>query len=252
MSWIIKTHDFEFHYLQRSPGKRELLMSLQSDTAVVHDVGQRAIINPFYLSSGELVVNNLLTDEDKLQAYRLRNRIFLHELGWALQSHDGLEVDEYDKHAVFFGVKNKQGQLLAFVRLILADHAFMIEKEFLSLVGTYHSIRKENDTVEMSRLCVAPESRKSRIAGNFGMGYISMLLFSGVYRWCLKHQKRYTYAVTEFKVYKSLCFRGFPCKLIGAPSIMPDGVHAVAFRIDLTELGSMGSAENPSRLTGFL
>jgi len=127
----------------------------------------------------------------------------------------------------------------------------MIENEFLSLVDPQHVIRKERDTAELSRLCVAPASRQDKIAGNFGIHHISMLLFKGVYQWCFKNHIRNLYAVTEHKIYKLLCIKGFPCKLVGNPHVMPDGVLAVAFIIDLKEWEATYLPKNPKLLNWF-
>lgn len=226
-------------------------MLLQTNAVVSRYVEHHTIYNPIYFHERELTVKNLVSSEEKLQAYRLRNSIFCNELGWALQSQNELEIDEYDKHAISLGVLDERDELLAFLRIILAERAFMIEKEFLSIVDKHHAIRKESDTIELSRLCVAPKSRKNKVAGNFGMHYISMLLFKGVYQWCLKNHTRHLYAVTEHKIYKLLCLRGFPCSLIGAPYVMPDGVIAVAFIVDLREWETKHTDKNPKLFNWF-
>ena len=150
-------------------------MEIQTDVAASRGIKQSGVHRSISFQEGGLTIKNLVDNRDKMQAYRLRNVIFCRELGWALQSHDGLEIDKYDEHAVFLGVLNKQGRLLAFLRFIPADRTFMIENEFLSLVDPRHAIRKESDTAELSRLCVAPEARKDRVAGNFG----SLWLYTG-------------------------------------------------------------------------
>lgn len=210
-------------------------MPIQTEAPVSRYSAQSEFRRSIFMREGGMVVTNLHTHEDRVQAHQLRNRIFCEELGWALQAHNELEIDDYDTHAVFFGVLNEQRRLLAFLRLILPDQPFMIENEFLTLIGPGHMIRKERDTAELSRLCVAPESRRDKIAGNFGIHDVSMLLLKGVYQWCRNNQISKLYAVTEYKIYKLLCIKGFPCRLIGDPYVMPDGVIAVAFTVDLTE-----------------
>ncbi len=127
----------------------------------------------------------------------------------------------------------------------------MLENEFLSLVAPEHEIRKESDTVEVSRLCVAPEARNANIRGNFGMHGISMLLYKGVYHWCIDNDIRYLYLVVEHKVLRLLCAKGFPCNLIGEPKIMPDGVAAVAALMDWREFERLNAARRPAMLRWF-
>lgn len=226
-------------------------MSLQTEIDASRCIVQHRIHRTIFFQEGELTIRNIENDEDKIRAFRLRDRIFCKELGWALQSYNGLEIDDYDMHAIFLGVLNKRGELLAFLRIILPERTFMIETEFMSLIDSRHAIRKESDTVELSRLCVAPESRKDKVAGNFGMHTVSLLLFKGVYQWCLKNHIRHLYAVTEHKIYRLLCHRGFTCHLIGNPYVMPDGVLAVAFMMDLREWETAHLPKSPKMLDWF-
>jgi N-acyl-L-homoserine lactone synthetase len=78
-----------------------------------------------------------------------------------------------------------------------------------------------------------------------------MLLYKGLYQWCIKNDKRHLYAVTEMKIYKLLCSIGFPCKLIGDLSKMPDGIVAVAFIIDLREWETIQITKRPKMLKWF-
>ena len=127
----------------------------------------------------------------------------------------------------------------------------MLEKAFLSLVGPWHRIRKEDDTVEVSRLCVAPEMRESKISGNFGIHSISMLLYKGIYHWCIQSNIRYLYLVVELKIYRLLRAKGFPCKFIGEPRLMPDKVMAVAAMMDWREFTIFNAAKRPKMLRWF-
>lgn len=225
-------------------------MLLQRHIADPHYIRPHGHCRSVFLQEGEYTIRTL-EDGDKIEAYRLRNAIFCKELGWVHQTQDELEVDEYDKHAVFLGVLNGQRKLVAFLRIILAERKFMIEKDFLALVDRRHAIRKEGDTAELSRLCVAPDWRKNKVAGNFGTHNVSILLFKGAYQWCGKNNIRFLYAVTELKIFKLLCFKDFPCKLIGKPRVMPDGLLAVAFRIDLEEWKAIQTLRSRKLLDWF-
>ncbi len=203
------------------------------------------------LQEDGLTVRSIGEEREKTEAYRLRHRIFCDELKWVLQSSGGMESDEYDRHAVFFGVFDESRTLISFLRLIMPDRPFMMEKEFLSLVDPGHRIRKERDTAEISRLCVAPESRSRPGAGNFDVHRISLLLFKGVYQWCLQNRIRYLYAVTELKVYRLYCLKGFPYRTLGKPVSMPDGVTVVAVMLDWFEFETQNAVKRPALLDWF-
>jgi N-acyl amino acid synthase of PEP-CTERM/exosortase system len=197
------------------------------------------------------VVKTIADERDKIQAHRLRHRIFCDELKWVLRSTNDMESDEYDRNAVFFGVFDEGRKLVSFLRLIMPGRQFMMEKEFLSLVDPGHRIRKEQDTAEISRLCVAPEARHDHKSGNFDVHRISLILFKGVYQWCMLNKIRYLYAVTEQKVSRLYCLKGFPFRSIGNPARMPDGVTVVAVMLDWYEFEALNAVKRPSLFDWF-
>ncbi len=113
--------------------------------------------------------------------------MFCEELGWVPPLESGLEVDQYDDKAVSFGVFNRHNTLMAYIRLISSKNTYMIEKDFSILVDPTHSIRKSRDTAETSRVCVASGFRNQTFTINSEIFDISMLLFKGVYLWCLEN-----------------------------------------------------------------
>ena len=118
-----------------------------------------------FIREGGLVIKNLITEEEKIQAYHLRHRIFAQELRWVPQSENTLETDSYDDYAIPFGVFDGDSGMLAHIRLIPAGYPFMIERDFNLLVSLEHIIRHEFDTGETSRICVAPEARPGWFQG---------------------------------------------------------------------------------------
>ncbi|HEY6872560.1 MAG TPA: acyl-homoserine-lactone synthase [Geobacteraceae bacterium] len=192
-------------------------------------------LSSVFVKEGLYYLKNITNKNEKMKVYSLRHRVFCQELGWVPQTNNLLEVDDYDEKAVFFGVFDEYHKIKAFLRVVMPPSTFMLEKEFPYLLSQHNKIRKENDTIEISRLCVAPEARNEKLAGNFGVHSVSMMLYKGVYHWCLKNKIRYLYLVVEEKIYRLLCARGFPCKLIGEAKVMPDGVIAVAAMLDWRE-----------------
>ncbi len=221
------------------------------DSCDMFPVAERKDYRCILLQEEDFVVQTIIDDRDKAQAHRLRHRIFCDELKWVLHSTNDMESDEYDRNAVFFGVFDENRNLVSFLRLIMPGRQFMMEKEFLSLVDPGHRIRKERDTAEISRLCVAPEARYYHKAGNFDVHKISLVLFKGVYQWCMLNKIRYLYAVTELKVYRLYCLKGFPYRLIGKPIRMPDGVTVVAVMLDWYAFETMNAVKRPAFFDWF-
>jgi N-acyl amino acid synthase of PEP-CTERM/exosortase system len=225
-------------------------------TATSENNSRNFINLPLFIREQDFIVKDLTTDSEKIQAYCLRHRIFCQELGWMPQRENGQERDGYDYKAVFLGVYDRRRRLLAFLRLIMPQTTFMLEREFSRLVGPEHKIRKEDDTVEVSRLCVAPEARNCKFSGHFdsqgiSSESISMLLYKGAYRWCVRKDIRYLYFVVEQKIYKLLHLKGFPCKIIGRPKTMPDGEIAMAAIMDWREFEILNEIKRPKALEWF-
>jgi len=219
--------------------------------SVWNNIGTGSMDSSILIREGGFIVRNLIHEREKIQAYHLRYRIFCQELRWVTEREGLLETDDYDNHAVSFGVLDGKGRLSAYLRLILPEKPFMLEREFLPLVGPEQRIKRESDRAEISRLCVAPEARNAKVGAGAGSYGISMFLFKGVYHWCIKNGIRYLYAVSEEKVYRLFCAKGFPYRLIGSPTTMPDGVTAVAVIMDWREFEGLNAAKRPEMLRWF-
>ncbi len=222
-----------------------MLEGARADHAVERHTFDGRCAQGIVIREGGFVVKNLVSDGEKTQAYRLRHRVYCEELGWVPRSESLLEIDEYDRHAVFIGVFDQRRTLLAFCRLHLPGTAFMIEREFSSLIGAWHKIRKQDDTAEASRLCVAQEARRVVVRRGAGAYRLSTVVYKGVYHWCSMNGVRYVYIVVEDKVYRMLRAMGFRSRPVGAPVTMPDGCVAMAAVLDWKEFVSGTTLKRP-------
>ncbi len=200
---------------------------------------------------GDYSVRDISTEDDLMKSYRLRHEIFCGELGWVPPNPEMIEIDNYDEKAISFGVFNPQNKLASYLRLLTAEGAFMIEQEFSEMVSADHSIRHDKDTAEISRLCIAQESRRDLVSTECGKHSTSVIILKGIYTWCKINGVRYLYAVTEYKIYRLACAKGFPFKLIGEPKTMPDGVVAVAMLLDWEEFEFINTIKRPELIKWF-
>jgi len=194
---------------------------------------------------GEYTVKNISSEDELLQAFRLRHEVFCEELGWVPQTPDRLEMDDYDDYAVSFGIFDAESELVAYLRLIMPTDRFMMEREFRHMVSPDHVIRKEHDTAEISRLCISLDARRDQADTGFGKHTLSVVLLKGVYRWCELNGIRYLYAVTEDKVYRIARARGFTFELIGEPISMPEGINVVVIRLNWDEFENITYPKRP-------
>lgn len=204
------------------------------------------------IREGGFVLKALEGDDERSRGYRLRHTVFSEELGWVARSESHMEKDEYDSHAVQIGILDARNRMLAYSRMILPHRTFMIEKEFSRLISSNHKIRKEDDTVEVSRLCVAFEARNTIVRGNGGAHSLSMLLYKGIHHWCARNRIRYIYIVVDYKIYRLFWAKGFPCRPVGEPVSMPDGCIAVAAMVDFEELVALNTVKRPELMRWFL
>lgn len=188
---------------------------------------------------GDFVVKNLDSEMELEQAYRLRYDIFCRELGWVSARDDGREIDAYDNHSISLGVFTEEEGLIGFVRLIYSYMPMMIEKEFLQLVSPLHNIRKEKDTVEVTRLAVKQPVRKG------SKGKAAMALYKGIYLWSVMNGVRYLYLVVEKKSFRGFKIMGFPCRRIGPVRVLEGGVESLAAIMDWREFEDNSARSSP-------
>ena len=158
----------------------------------------------------EYRVRSIECEEDRIQAYRLRHLVFSQILGWVPPSPNGLEIDRYDKSAISVGLFSESGSIAGLVRFLTPDQSYMLETEFAELLVPGHNLRKEADTVEISRLAVTPLPRD----GGLLPGHFHMIL-KALYQWSLVNSVRYAYMEVEKRVWRTLRILGFPCEPIG-------------------------------------
>ncbi|OPY68170.1 MAG: Autoinducer synthetase [Syntrophorhabdaceae bacterium PtaU1.Bin034] len=202
-------------------------------------------VRDIFIRESGYIMKSLVSQDEKIQAYRLRYRIFYEELAWVPRSGSLLEIDEYDKYTASLGIFDRQHVLVACTRVALPGTPFMIEKEFSSLISPFHKIRKQNDIAEISRSCVAPEARKLSVYGTFGACRVFTLIYKVAYQWCSANNIRYVYTVVEPRLYRVLRAQGFRMQLVGEPVTMPDGCVAMAAIIDWDEFVSVNAARRP-------
>jgi acyl homoserine lactone synthase len=178
---------------------------------------------------GDLLVKELKSNEEKIQAYQLRHEIFHDELGWVEAIENRQEIDKYDNNAIMMGVYNEKHELIGTARIIYSSSPMMIEKEFADLVSESHTIRKNKDPFEVTRFGIKKSVR------NKVKGKASLALYKGLYLWSLLNDMRYMYIVVDRMMMFNLKIKGIPCKKLGNIKINPDGCRSMSAIIDLRE-----------------
>lgn len=189
-------------------------------------------------------VRSLESDEDRIESYRLRHRVFSETLRWVPPTPARLEIDVYDQVAIPLGVFSENGALVGFVRFLPSDHRFMLESEFADLIAPGYRVRKAPDTVEISRLAVAPDAQSS----DPSRAHFSILL-KGLYQWSVVNSVRFAYMEVEKRFFRVLRAMGFPCEPIGPfTALPPAGAESVAAILDWAAFREQNAIQRPAFL----
>ena len=193
---------------------------------------------------GRYTIKTLTTEEERQAAYRLRHKIFAELLQWVPCRTDELEVDDYDMTAVTIGLFNDQERLLGTVRMLPSSGPFMLEREFRNFVAPEYTIRKEIDTMEITRLAVDPTVGRKGLSSQ-----LMVRLFKGMYQWCLANDIRYCYLEVEQYFLRVIRMLGFPCEAIGPiVRVPPANVSSQAALLDLDQFRLNNALERPEFL----
>ena len=195
-------------------------------------------------NEGDILVKTLYGDAEKLEAYRLRHKVFSERLQWVESSAEGVEKDRYDSWATSVGLFPKWGKLMGMFRLLPTTGPFMLEKEFQPLLTSPCTLRKMSDTAEITRLTVDPSITDKGLSWR-----IMQTLLKGIYQWSVQNDVRYLYMVVEKRFFRVLRAIGFPCEpLSPCRSLPPAGALSVAALLDLEQFRVDARRKRP----GFL
>jgi N-acyl-L-homoserine lactone synthetase len=207
--------------------------------------------DPILVREAPFRVELLRAAAEKEQAFRLRHRLFAEALHWVPEVPSGLEVDGYDAFTEMIGILDGQRRVLGQVRMHESGVPYMIEREFATVLGSGLLPFKGRDTAEITRFGVAAEARLLRAKSRHGDYDLATLLLKGVYRWSLARNVRTVFAVVDHRVFRLLTLRGFPFETMAEPKRMPDGVVALAIRLDWNRFEAQSRELRPELLAWF-
>jgi acyl homoserine lactone synthase len=176
----------------------------------------------------DLVVRTLSDEEELKASYRLRHQVFAERLQWVAKSEDGIEIDFYDAFATSVGLFDSNNHLRGSFRMVNPPSPFMLESEFRACLLPNCEIRKERDTVEITRLAIDPTLTDKGLSIR-----LMQILFKGVYQWSMQNEIRFLYMVVEKRFLRVLRGMGFTCEAVSpAVSLPPAGALSIAAVLD--------------------
>lgn len=199
-------------------------------------------IRPIEFREDRLLVKTLSDDHDLRASYHLRHQVFADRLQWVAKSDDELEVDSYDAFATSVGLFDEEQSLRGVFRMVSPPYPFMIESEFKPCLLPDYEIRKERDTVEITRLALDPTLTDKGLSIR-----LMQVLFKGVYQWSMQNEVRYLYMVVEKRFLRVLRGMGFSCEAISpAVSLPPAGTLSIAAVLDWKNFHETCPQKQPS------
>lgn len=163
------------------------------------------------------------------QAFRLRHRVFVEELGWeALRRPDGLEIDQFDgDHAVHMLAWDGR-RLVGYQRLLPTTRAYLLSEIYPHLCDG--DLPRADSVYEWTRIAVDPSYRGA--CGS--LGYVGASLVLTMVEWCL--ERDVTSVIVETQPVQLLkfvecCFIPHPLGVVHKI----DGQSTIAIRAELDE-----------------
>jgi len=174
------------------------------------------------------------------EAYRLRARVFMGELGWLAPSADGRERDRCDplaRHFVVYAASDdapraagerESATLVGYARVLLPRHGFMLQREFAELTPIEAGERFTPDArraFEVSRFVVRPTHRARRcVEGRTVVEHLAR----AIAMWALERGRTDWYTVCEERYLRALRLRGLRFTQLGRAVEYQPGVEACA------------------------
>jgi N-acyl-L-homoserine lactone synthetase len=219
-----------------------------------HGLGENRPLDwgdPILATEAPFRVELLRSAAEQEQAFRIRHRLFAEILHWVPEVPSGLEMDSYDSFTEMIGILDGQRRVLGQVRMHESRVPYMIEREFATVLGAGLLPLKGRDTAEITRFGVTAEARSLTVRNQHGEYDMTSLMLKGIYRWCLARRVRTVFAVVDRRLFRLVNLRGFPFEAMAEPKLMPDGVVAVAIRLDWRRFEAQCREHRPALLAWF-
>lgn len=164
--------------------------------------------------------------------FRLRYDTFFTRLGWDVNTHDGMEIDQFDSEsAAYIVAKNETGEVDACWRILPTLGPYMLRDTFPQLLHG-QSAPAASDVWELSRFAIATDRVETTSAA---FGPLSVALMAESARFALANGIARYVTVTTVAIERLLKRQGLNVYRIGPP-IRIGLVLSVACVIEVDEI----------------
>jgi N-acyl-L-homoserine lactone synthetase len=198
---------------------------------------------------GDYRIKTQLTAAERASMYRLRTRVFSHELRWVAERADGFERDEFDLQCSHLAVIDPQGEVVATARVSFSTQPWMLDRPFWNLRPPSGELCRGRHVGEISRLAIDAGVRSVRLRCGRTM---ADLLYKSLFNFCLLHDLRVNYAVVSAAMWRHMRMRGLAGALLGSFHAMEDGVKAGLVLVDWNGFIATNRRMRPELLKWYL
>lgn len=170
-----------------------------------------------------------LNTSERWAAYSLRAQVFSGELAWVQPSTNGLEMDDFDKTSVHFGIFCPHGQIVATARITPAGQPWMLDSCFRGLWPNDLPQYRHAHACEISRLALTPALRSRPIHRSV---LLVDLMYKALFHFCRLHAIQHGYAAITPPMLRHMRQRGLVCHQLTPFKRMQDGVYAGVALVD--------------------
>jgi N-acyl-L-homoserine lactone synthetase len=187
-------------------------------------------------------------------AFRLRSHVLVHELGWLLPEGDGWECDRCDGVARHFAVLalldgRLEPTVAGYARVLLPRHRFMLEHEFVELLGGEPLGIDAARAFEISRVVTDPRFRGVRSREG---RTVTEYLGRAIAQWALSHARHVCYTVCEARHIRALRLCGLHFAQLGRIVEYQRGVAVCAATLDFTRTATDWRTARPADYAWYL
>lgn len=168
------------------------------------------------------------------QVARYRHKVFVEQLGWGLQTHDGMEQDQFDRpDTVYVVAQGDEGEVFGCARLLPTTRPYLLGEAFPQLLNGLLPPCSP-DVWELSRFAAVDINNQSSSLGQFSSP-VAIRLLQACIACAVAHGGKRLISVSPIGVERLLSRAGFYAHRAGPPMIV-DGHPIFACWIELDQL----------------
>ncbi len=178
-----------------------------------------------------------LNQSEKNQLFKYRHEVFVGQLGWELETPNGLDIDQYDHEKTMYVIaKNDQSDVVGCARLLPTTEPYLLEEIFPELMEG-NDLPKSSDIWEISRFSAFDLG--TDVGGRTGHQFSSKAaieLLRATIQCAIRRGAKKIISVSPIGIERLLRAAGFAAKRAGSPKNI-DGHSLFACWIELQEPG---------------